>query len=135
MTSRPAGITAISIFFAFGALMSGLAAVMLMLPGSILDALWRLNPEARLGLTALGAPAVLLMCVVCVACATASIGLWRCRRWGLWAALALLALNLVGDALNAVVFHDWRTLIGLPIGGAMIGYLLAKRARLGSEPG
>jgi hypothetical protein len=35
-----------------------------------------------------------------------------------------LGINLVGDTTNTVVSHDWRTLIGLPIGGAMIFYLL-----------
>jgi hypothetical protein len=36
---------------------------------------------------------------------------------------------LLGDALNALVRADWRTLIGLPIGGAMLAYLLSKRVR------
>ena len=32
----------------------------------------------------------------------------------------------MGDLLNAFVRNDLRTLIGLPIGGAMIAYLLLK---------
>ena len=39
-------------------------------------------------------------------------------------AIAILGINILGDTVNAVVAHDWRTLIGLPIGGAMIIYLL-----------
>ena len=42
-------------------------------------------------------------------------------------ALGILSVNLVGDLLNAFVRHDLRTLIGLPIGGAMIAYLLIAR--------
>ena len=34
-----------------------------------------------------------------------------------------LAANLVGDLTNAFVRHDLRTLIGVPIAGAMIFYL------------
>jgi len=30
---------------------------------------------------------------------------------------------------NAVIRGDWRTLIGLPIAAAMIGYLLTERLR------
>ena len=126
--SRPLGITALSFFFVFGAVMSGLAAVMLVFPGSALELLWRLNPRAREGFAAMGLWAVLLMAGVCVACATAALGLRRCRRWGYWAALAILSINLAGDTTNALIAHDWRTLIGLPIGGAMIAYLLTKRS-------
>lgn len=124
---RPLGIGALSLFFAFGVAMSGLAAFMLLFPGSVLEPLWRLNPRARDGFAAMGAWAVLLMGIVCVACATAALGLWRGTRWGYWTALAILSVNLAGDTLNVVIAHDWRTLIGLPIGGAMIAYLVSMR--------
>ena len=126
--SRPPGITALCCFFLFGAVVSGLAAVMLLFSGSVLEPLWRLNPSAREGFAAMGLWAVLLMAVVCVACGAAALGLRRCKRWGYWTALGILTVNLVGDTTNAVITHDWRTLIGLPIGGAMIMYLLTKRS-------
>jgi hypothetical protein len=108
--------------------MSGLAATMLLFPGSALDELWRVNPHAREGFTAMGAWAVLLMSVVCLACATAAIGLWRCARSGYFTALTILGINLTGDSLNAVMLHDWRTLIGLPVGGLMIWFLVKNRS-------
>src|SRR5512147_1862275 len=125
--SRPLGITLISLFFVFGSLMSGLAAAMLLFPGSVLESLWRLNPRAHAEFTALGIWAALLMTAVCAACATAAAGLWRGARWGCWTALAILSINLAGDTLNAFLAHDWRTLIGLPVGGVMIAYLWSKR--------
>jgi uncharacterized membrane protein (DUF2068 family) len=127
-TTRPKAITAISLFFVFGALTSGLSAVMLLFPGSRLDPLWHLNPRAHEAFAAMGGWAVLLMAAVCVACATAATGLWRRQRWGLWTAIVILAINLVGDMVNATAAHDWRTLIGLPIAGLMIVYLFSKRA-------
>jgi hypothetical protein len=39
----------------------------------------------------------------------------------------VLAINLAGDVIGAAVRHDPRTLIGVPIGGAMIGYLVRRR--------
>jgi len=42
---------------------------------------------------------------------------------------AMFSLNLVGDALNAFVLGDQRTLIGLPISAAIIGYLLTPGVR------
>ena len=125
--SRPVGITALSFFFVFGTLMSGLAAVMLLFPGSVLDPIWRLNPHAHNGFVTLGSWALLLMATVCLACATAALGLWRRTRWGFWTALAVLSANLAGDTTNAVVAGDWRTLIGLPIGGFLIAYLITQR--------
>jgi hypothetical protein len=76
----------------------------------------------------MGLWSVLLMAVVCVACGMAALGLRRCKRWGYWTALSILTINLAGDTANAVIAHDWRTLMGLPIGGAMIVYLLTKRS-------
>lgn len=125
--SRSPGIAALSLFFVFGTIMSALAAMMLLFPGSLLEPLWRLNPRAREGFAALGLWAVLLMALVCVACTTAAIGLRRRKRWGYRTALAILSINLTGDVANVVIAHDWRTLIGLPIGGAMIAYLVTKR--------
>ncbi len=61
--SRPPGITALCFFFLFGTVMSGLAAVMLLFPGSVLEPLWRLNPRARKGFAAMGLWAVLPMAV------------------------------------------------------------------------
>jgi hypothetical protein len=41
----------------------------------------------------------------------------------------VLGCNLLGDRPNALVRGDRRTLIGLPIGGAMLVYLLSRRIR------
>lgn len=41
----------------------------------------------------------------------------------------ILVLNLVGNALNAVVRGDLRTLIAIPIGGALTLYLARRRTR------
>ncbi len=66
---------------------------------------------------------VLLMIVVGTACAAAAYGLARGRWWGRRLAIGILIVNLIGDTANAAVRRDPRTLIGLPIGGAMVVYL------------
>ena len=126
-SDRSVGITALSLFFAFGVLVASITALMLLFPGSVLEPLWRLNPGAHEGFATMGTWAVLLMAIVAAACATAATGLWRCARWGYITAVAVLSINLLGDTMNAFIAHDWRTLIGLPIGGAMIIYLLSRR--------
>lgn len=124
---RPVGVAVLSFFFVFGTLASGLAAVMLILPGTSLDVLWRLNPHARDGFVTMGHWAVFLMSVACLACGAAALGLWHCRRWGYWTATGILSINVLGDTINAFLLRDWRTLIGLPIAGLMIAYLFWNR--------
>jgi hypothetical protein len=114
-------------FFAFGATMCTLTSVLLLLPGTALDSLWRLNPEAHLAFQSLGVWSVLLMVLVGAGCAFAAIGLWQGALWGTRLALIILSINIIGDVFNTLVRHDYRALIGLPIGGAMIFYLARYR--------
>ena len=126
---RPVGLTLLTAFFVFGALMAFLAFLGLLLSGGFLQLIWRLNPAAYRALTELGAWGMLLMAVVAIACALAGIGLWIQTQWGRRLAVGMLAINLLGDVTNAVTRGDLRTLIGIPIGGAMIFYLLRARTR------
>ena len=123
----PLGIKLLSAFFAFGAAMCVLTIVMLLFPGGALEPIWRLNPEAHATFQSIGKLSILLMLIVGVGCGAAAFGLAKRTRWGTPLALSILSINLVGDLLNAFVRHDPRTLIGLPIGGAMIAYLVIAR--------
>lgn len=116
-----------SAFFAFATAMCTITVFLLLFPGTSLDSLWRLNPDARRAFNSIGNIAATLMCFVGTVCAFAAIGLWRGSRWGVWLALIILSLNIIGDLFNALVRHDYRALIGLPIGGAMIFYLARYR--------
>jgi len=113
-------------FFAFGTCMCLLTIVLLAFPGSALDALWRANPEAQQAFASHRGWAMLLMTLVGAACAAAAIGLARRAEWGRRLAIAVLTVNLLGDLGGAIVRHDPRTLIGLPVGGAMIWLLWKK---------
>jgi hypothetical protein len=95
----------------------------------VLDLAWRLNPEAQRSFQSLGTLSILLMAVVGISCGGAAIGLFRGARWGRLLALVILWVNLTGDAANAILRHDYRALIGIPIGGVMIVYLWRKTFR------
>jgi hypothetical protein len=125
------GLAALSAFFTFGALASGLSCVALLLPGGSIDSVWRFNPQGHVGLLRLGAWGLVLMAVVSLACALAARGIWIRARWGRPLALGILAVNLVGDLTNALVRGDRRTLIGVPISGALIAYLMSARIKAG----
>lgn len=126
--SRPAGVTALSLFFAFGVFACVSAAALLAFPGSALDAAWRVNPRGHEGFVRMGPWTFLLLAAVGAACALAAVGLWRWREWGRRLAMAVLAVNLVGDAGNAILGRDPRSWIGVPIAAALIAYLASRRA-------
>ena len=107
--------------------MSGTTAVLLATPGGPLDSIWQLRPAAREELAPLGAWGVLLMGTVSLACLGAAYGLWAGRRAGYHLATAVLVTNLIGDLLNAFVRRDPRTLIGIPIAGVLLWYLVQHR--------
>ncbi len=125
----PLGVKLLSAFFAFGTAMCLLTIALLAFPGSLLAPLWRFNPAARTAFQSIGNLAFLLMAVVGCACAGAGIGLARRARWGRSLAILVLGTNLLGDLGAAIGRGDYRTLIGLPIGGALILYLNSRTVR------
>jgi len=131
---RPLGILLLVVFFAVGALICGGVMLALAFPGGILEPIWRLRPDAQIEFQKLGNWSVVLMAVVGSACGFAAFGLARQATWGRRLAIGVLVVNLIGDSLNALLRHDLRTLIGLPIGGLMIWYLVSKR-RAEDQPG
>ena len=97
MNSRPTRITALSLFFAAGALISFISALSLLFPDNFLKEMWRLNPRALIAFNKIGVWAIVLLLSVCVACASTSFGLWRGKLWGYRLAISMLIVNLIGD--------------------------------------
>jgi len=126
------GTILVIIFFASGALVCLVTVLALAFPGGFLESIWRLKPEARFEFLQIGRGlSIALMIIVGGACASSAIGLARNAEWGRRLAVAVLTINLIGDSLNALLRHDPRTLIGVPIGAFMIWYLLRrKQARI-----
>ena len=127
--TRPFGVIALVLLFAIGTCASFISAVSLTFPGSFLEPIWSLNPNARAGCTRIGSAAIVLMIAVCIACTFTAIGLWRGRRWGYWLAVLMLVVNLCGDVVNVITGTEPRAVIGIPIVGVIIAYLLRKRTR------
>lgn len=117
----------LTIFFGAGALICLGTMLALAFPGGFLEPIWRLKPQARVEFQQIGSWSVVLMGVVGAALGLSAIGLARNAEWGRRLAIGVLTVNLIGDSLNALIRHDARTLIGLPIGGLMILYLVKKR--------
>jgi len=126
---RPFGVTALVMLFAIGTFASFISAVSLTFPGSFLEPIWRLNPNARAGFTRIGSAAIVLMIAVCIVCIFTTVGLWLGRRWGYRLAVVTIAVNLCGDVINVITGAEPRAIIGIPIAAGVLAYLLRKRTK------
>jgi hypothetical protein len=127
--SRPFGITALAVLFVFGTAASFIAAVSLSFPGSFLEPIWQLNPQARTGFDRIGSWAMVLMVSVCIACMLAAVSVWRGLSWGYWLAVGMLVLNLIGDVINVITGTEPRAIVGIPVVFLVLTYLMRRRTR------
>ncbi len=117
------------IFLFFGAIMAGLAATILIWPGTALDRLWTLNPTAHKQLAPLGGAVAILFLLLGAVLATAGIGWFRRRLWGWRLAVLIIAIQVLADVVNCLR-GDWlRGGIGVIIAGALLLLLLQPRTR------
>ncbi len=115
MKARPRRITALSIFFAAGTIISSISAISLLFPKSFLQPMWKLNPRALEAFHHIGFWAIVLMFVVSISCGLAAYGLWFGKLWGYRIAIGMLITNLIGDIYNFGSGIEPRAFIGIPI--------------------
>jgi uncharacterized membrane protein (DUF2068 family) len=113
--TRPGRITALSIFFTAGAIISFTSAISLYFPNSFLQPMWKLNPRALDAFQHMGVWASVLMFVVSISCGLAAYGLWNGKLWGYYIAIGMLIINLIGDIYNFGSGIERRAFIGIPI--------------------
>lgn len=128
--NRPVDITALSLFFAFGAVMCAATAVMIYSSGA-LHSIWRLVPA----IATMGTEAVSWLVLVSLACFVAAFGLWRFSNWGFLAASMLLMLGLIANFWRAVATADWGRLSIVVTLGVLVAFYLRSRASLFAHRG
>ena len=126
---KPLGFTAIGVFLFFGAVMASLAATTLLWRGTPLDRVWALNPMAYKQLAPLGVTVGILFLLLGATLITAGIGWFRRSLWGWRLAVAIIAIQVLGDVVNCVR-GDWlRGGTGVIIAGALLLFLLQPKIR------
>jgi hypothetical protein len=121
---KPSGFAAVGIFLFFGATMASLAAITLLWRGTSLDRIWSLNPTAYRQLAPLGRSVGILFMLLGLALAAAGGGWFRRRLWGWRLAVAIIAIQVVGDVINCIRGDCLRGGIGVVIAGALLLFLL-----------
>lgn len=115
--------------FAIGTCASLTSAISLLFPGSFLEPIWRANPRAHEAFSHFTGWAIVLMGIVCIACLSTVIGLWKQRWWGYWLAVLMLISNLIGDLINVISGAERRAIIGVPVALLILVYLLRRNIR------
>ena len=129
MPGRPRGVTLLAVFCGASAVIAAASATSLAFPGSVLEPMWRANPRAHEGFNSLGIWAPSLLVMLSAVCVATAVGLWRGARWGYLLAVTGLAVNIVGDSVNAVLGAEPRAALGIPIVLVLLWYLARPHVR------
>jgi|SRR5215813_8164428 len=122
-SSEPRGMTAIGIFFLFGAAMASVAGFSLTRPGTILDRLWRLNPRAYIDLAPLGKTVGFLFLLLAVMLMFAGVGWLKRRRWAWYLAVVIIGAEVFGNLVNVFVGRVLQGMIGATIATTLLFYI------------
>lgn len=90
----PRGVTAIGIFFLFGAVMASLAGMTLVWPGTAFDRMWAFNPRAFRELAPVGKTVGILFLLLGVTLSATSVGWFKRRLWGWRLAVIIIATQV-----------------------------------------
>lgn len=126
---RPRGFVPIGVFFLFGATMAAYAAATLLKPGTALDALWVLNKAGHAQLASLGRVVGLGFVVLSALMGAASVGWFRRRYWGWLLGTTIIAINALGDLINAARGEWLKGAIGVAIAGLLLLYMTRSGVR------
>ncbi len=126
---RSAGIVLFGIFLFFGAAMAALAGTTLIWRGTILDGVWKLNPTGYRQLATLGRSVGIVFLLLSGLMTVAGIGWFRRRRWGWGLAVAIIAVQVLGDLVNFLRGDSIRGGIGAIIAGTLLLYLFSGNVR------
>jgi hypothetical protein len=123
---RPAGISALAVFFAAGALIALVSAMSLLVPASVLEPMWQLNPRAHSAFVKMRVWAPVLLITLSLACGTTACG-YRL-------AVGLLIIQLPGDFINVLLGIEPRAAFGIPIVAVLLWVLGTARVRIFFKP-
>jgi hypothetical protein len=122
-------LIAVGIFLSFGSLIALLAGISLVWTGTALDHIWRLNPSAYQHLAPLGKLVGIPFLILSALLALAAIGWLQRHLWGWRLTVAIIATQVLGDAVNLVLGHFLQGATGVLIAGALLLYLLRPQIR------
>ena len=130
-TQRPLAVTLLAILSWAAGAIAVFVSFLILVPGTRLDRIWRLNPAAQAAFMhhAPALAAALLLLVGPVSAAT-GFGLLRGRRWAWILSIITFGVNAAGDVISVAITRDWiRSASGFLIDALFVFLLLQPRVR------
>jgi hypothetical protein len=103
---RPRTVAVVAAFLFLATVVAMVTGISLLFPAPFWKPLWDLNRPAYLAFEKFGISAGAFLLIIGIAACAISIGLLRRRRWAWWSAMALFAVNGVGDLAALLVQRD-----------------------------
>jgi uncharacterized membrane protein YfcA len=103
---KSATLTVVAVFLVLAAVVAFVTGISLLFPSPIWNSLWDLNRPAYIAFEKFGRLSAVLLLVVCAGACTAGVGLLRRRRWAWRVALAIFAINGIGDLASLFLMRD-----------------------------
>jgi len=109
--------------------MALLAGTTLVWRGTVFDRAWALNPRAYATLSPLGKLIGIPFLLLAAALLIAGVGWFRRRLWGWALAVGIIATQVAGSLVNAIMGESLRGGVGLILAGALLYFLLRRQVR------
>jgi hypothetical protein len=120
----------LGVFFAFATAMCVLAGASLLTPDGPLDWIWRMKPEEHRRLLEMGPAIGAGFLGLALVMALASFGSFARRRWALPLALAIFAVNALGDAARIPYGAPAEGIAGIAVTASVLWWLTRRKVRV-----
>jgi hypothetical protein len=106
MKHRPVEVTVVAAFLSLAAGVALVTGISLLFPNPIWNIMWDLNRPAYNAFERLGRPSGGLLLALGITTGAAATGLMLQRKWAWWLAIALFAINGLGDLVSLFLTRD-----------------------------
>jgi len=127
---RPKTIVVIATFLFAATIVAFVVGESLLFPNTLLDSLWKFNPEGAALFHSIGRLSGLFLLALGVGTFFAALGLLRRQRWAWWFGVSLFAMDACGDIVSYFLTHDaLRSLTGAIVSGTFLFFLCRDSVR------
>ncbi len=113
MKRPPFIVIIIIVFLVLATAMAWLTSASLTWPGTFLDGIWKMNPEAYNGFASMGIAAPILLGILGACTAASALGMLQARKWAWWLTIGIFVLNALGDVATCSYIRT--ILSGVPV--------------------